>query len=162
MSSVTAPLPAVNPKLIVPFIASVKSVLKTMLNIELELGKIGLKTTPAPSYDVSAIVGFSGQIIGSVVVSFQKGAAEKLASAFAGSSMKAADPDFADAIGELGNMIAGGAKTNLGLVANITVPNVVIGSGHVIARLRDVPCVVVPCKTPAGDFAVEINVKEHS
>ena len=39
-------------------------------------------------------------------------------------------------------------------------PSVIIGTGHQIARLRDVPCVVIPCRTAAGDFAVEVNVKQ--
>jgi chemotaxis protein CheX len=62
-------------------------------------------------------------------------------------------------VGELANMIAGGAKKDLGCVASISCPSVVIGPGHTIARLSDVPCIVIPCKTPVGDFAVEINIK---
>jgi chemotaxis protein CheX len=147
-------------KLILPFINSVRSVFATMVKVTTEVEKPRLKMQPAPSYDVSSIIGFSGQIVGSVVVSFQREAAESLASAFAGSPMKLADSDFPDAIGELANMIAGGAKTQLGSLASITVPNVVIGSGHVIARLSDVPCIVIPCKTPVGNFAVEVNIKQ--
>jgi len=93
-------------------------------------------------------------------VSFQREAAESLATAFACTPLKLTDPDFADAIGELANMIAGGAKTQLGSLASITVPRVVIGSGHVLARLSDVPCIVIPCKTPVGNFAVEVNIKK--
>jgi hypothetical protein len=40
------------------------------------------------------------------------------------------------------------------------VPSVIIGSGHQIARLSDVPCVVIPCTSPVGDFAVEVNIKQ--
>jgi CheY-specific phosphatase CheX len=57
-------------------------------------------------------------------------------------------------------MIAGGAKKHLGNAASITVPSVIIGSGHQIARLSDVPCVVIPCTSPVGDFAVEVNIKQ--
>jgi len=67
--------------------------------------------------------------------------------------------DFADAIGELANMIAGSAKKDLGHTASISVPNVVIGGGHIIARLSEVPCLVIPCRTPVGNFAVEVNIK---
>jgi CheY-specific phosphatase CheX len=55
-------------------------------------------------------------------------------------------------------MIAGSAKKDLGAVASITVPSVIIGAGHVIARLSDVPCIVIPCGTPVGEFAVEVNI----
>ena len=85
----------------------------------------------------------------------------KLSSRFvAGMEIEANSPDFADAIGELSNMIAGGAKKDLGALATITVPTVVIGANHCVARLSDVPCIVIPCATPAGDFAVEINIKQ--
>jgi len=155
-----APAPAIDPKLIVPFVNSVRSVFATMVKVETEIQRPHYKTQPAPSYDVSSIIGFSGQIVGSVVISLERGAAEALVAAFAGTPLKLTDGDFPDAIGELANMIAGGAKTHLGSLASISVPSVVIGSGHVVARLTDVPCIVIPCKTPVGNFAVEVNIKK--
>jgi chemotaxis protein CheX len=84
----------------------------------------------------------------------------ELVKAFAGSEFPLESPDFADAIGELANMIAGGAKKDLGAAASITCPNVIIGKGHHIARLSGVPCLVIPCSTPVGDFAVEVCIKQ--
>jgi chemotaxis protein CheX len=156
----TAPAPSINPQLIVPFVNSVRSVFSTMVGVETTVQRPHLKANPAPSYDVSSIIGFSGDVVGSVVVSFQRATAEKLASAFAGSPIEFGAPDFADAIGELANMIVGGAKKHLGNMATITVPSVILGSAHVIARLTDVPCVVIPCQTPGGSFAVEISIKQ--
>jgi len=155
-----APQAPISPKLIAPFVNSVRSVFSTMVKVESKVGIPHLKDVPAPSYDVSGIIGFSGDIVGNVVVSFQKAAAEKLVSAFAGASIPAESPDFADALGELANMIAGGAKKDLGVNASITCPSVIIGQGHHIARLRDVPCIVFPCQTEFGNFAVEVNIKE--
>lgn len=152
--------PAINPKLIVPFVNSVRNVFATMVKVQTTLGKPALKTTPGASYDVSGVIGFSGQAVGNVVVSFQRDAAEALASAFACTPLKVTDADFPDAIGELANMIAGSAKKDLGTLASITVPSVIIGAGHTIARLSDVPCIVIPCSTPVGDFAVEVNIKQ--
>ena len=160
--SVAAPAQPVviNPNLIVPFVNSVRAVFSTMVGVATTVGRPQLKSQPAPSYDVSSIIGFSGEVTGSVVVSFQKEAALKLASAFAGCEIKENTPDFADAIGELANMIAGNAKKDLGAVASISVPNVIIGPGHTVARLSGVPCLVIPCQTPVGDFAVEVNIKQ--
>ena len=118
-----------------------------------------LESQPEPAYDVSGIIGFSGAVVGSVVVSFQQACALKLVQSFAGAEMPINSPDFCDAIGELANMIAGAAKKDLGLEASITCPSVIIGAGHVVKRLSDVPCVVIPVKTPVGDFAVEVNIK---
>jgi chemotaxis protein CheX len=152
--------PAINPKLIVPFVNSARTVFSTMVGIETTVQRPHVKGNPSPSYDVSGIVGFSGEVLGSVVVSFHRDAATKLVSAFAGMKLEMGSPDFADAVGELTNMIAGSAKKDLGAVASITVPSVIIGAGHVIARLSDVPCIVIPCTTSAGQFAVEVNIKQ--
>lgn len=152
--------PVIDPKLIVPFVNSVREVFTKMVNVATTVAGVQIKGNPAPTYDVSGIIGFSGEVTGSVVVSFQKEAAIRLVNALAGMDIEFGTPDFADAIGELANMIAGSAKKDLGAPANISVPNVIIGGGHVIARLRDVPCIVIPCKTPVGDFAVEVNIKQ--
>jgi chemotaxis protein CheX len=161
MQTVQNPPPAViDPRLIVPFVNSVRNVFATMVGVATTVERPQLKQQPAPTYDVSSIIGFSGDVIGSVVVSFQREAAEKLVAAFAGGPVQFGTSDFADAVGELANMIAGGAKRHLGDLASITVPSVVIGTGHVVARLTDVPCIVIPCKTDAGSFAVEVSIKQ--
>jgi chemotaxis protein CheX len=154
-----APQAVINPKLIVPFVNSVRTVFATMVGVQTTVGRPEIKSATCPSYDVSSIIGFSGEVIGSVVVSFQQQAALKLVAAFAGQEIPFDSPDFADAVGELANMIAGNAKKDLGASASITVPNVILGSGHTIARLSDVPCLIIPCSTPVGDFAVEVNIK---
>ncbi len=151
---------AINPKLIIPFVNSVRQVFSTMVRTQTTIERPHIKVSPGTMYDVSAIIGFSGDLVGSVVVSFQGSAAMKLVEAFAGVELEMYSADFADAVGELANMIAGSAKKDLGVSATITVPSVVIGPQHSIARLKDVPCLVVPCKTPMGDFAVEISIKQ--
>ncbi|MEM8875323.1 MAG: chemotaxis protein CheX [Planctomycetota bacterium] len=150
----------INPKLVVPFVNAVRNVFSTMVGVETTVQRPHVKGNPAASYDVSAIIGFGGEVLGSVVLSLDTGAALKLVEAFAGVEFELNDPDFADAVGELANMIAGGAKKDLTKQASITTPSVVIGNGHTIARLKDVPCLVIPCTTEVGDFAVEISVKE--
>jgi chemotaxis protein CheX len=147
-------------KLIIPFVDSTREVFAKMVGVKAETGQPHLKNNPVASYDVSGIIGFTGDIVGSVVVSFQLQTARKLVASFVGSDLDPINPDFADAVGELANMIAGSAKKDLGgLTANISVPTVIIGPGHLVARLNGVPCIVIPCKTPVGDFAVEVNIK---
>jgi chemotaxis protein CheX len=154
------PKSPINVKLIVPFINSVRNVCSKMLNTTATIQRPNVKAAPAPLYDVSAIIGFSGEIIGSVVVSFPKETAIKAVAAFAGMPIDAASADFPDAVGELANMIAGGAKKDLGANASISCPSVIIGSGHSIARLRDVPCLAIPCETGLGAFVIEVSIKE--
>ena len=159
MPALTEPKPVINPKLIVPFINSVRNVFSTMVGVPTTVLRPHIKPHPVPTYDGSSIIGFSGEMTGSVVVSFQKDAALRLVAAFAGAEIPFDSPDFADAVGELANMIAGSAKKDLGVFASITVPSVIIGAGHTLARLSDVPCIVIPCTSPVGDFAVEVSIR---
>lgn len=145
--------------LVVPFVASVRTVFSTMVGVEITVRQPHLKKDPAVEYDLSGIIGFSGGISGSVVLNFTTASAQGIIKAFVGSTVDPESPDFADAIGELANMVAGAAKTEMGENANISTPTVVRGRGHTIARLSDVPCIVIPCKTDMGDFAIEINIK---
>ncbi len=155
-----APSGAINPKLVIPFVNSVRNVFSTMVRVKCEVERPIVKGSPTPHYDVSSIIGFSGDVVGSVVVSFQLSAAKKLVAAFAQMEIDEKSPDFADALGELANMIAGAAKKDLGCSASISTPSVIMGAGHTIARLKDVPCLLIPCKTEVGDFGVEVSIKQ--
>lgn len=157
--STAAPAPVLNPKLILPFIASVRSVFQTMIGLETTIERPRARETPGAEYDYSGIIAFSGNIVGTVVVSFQRDAAIKIVEKFAGSPIEPDTSDFADALGELANMITGAAKKDLGSEASISVPTVVMGKGHTVARPSDVPCLVVPCVTTLGRFALEISIK---
>jgi chemotaxis protein CheX len=146
-------------KLVVHFINSIREVLATMASITVAIGKPSLKADPAPLYDVSGIIGFSGNFSGAMVLSFQTRTAIAIVKAFAGADIPPNSPDFGDAVGELANMIAGSAKKSFGAETSIGVPSVIIGKGHTIARLQGVPCVIIPCNTMAGDFALEVCIK---
>ena len=152
---------AINVKLMVPFINSIRNVFSTMLGTTVTIQRPVFKAVPMPQYDVSAIIGFSGEVVGSVVASFPRETAIKaVAAAFAGVEVTPESADFADGVGEIANMIAGGAKKDLGLNASISCPSVIIGSGHIVARLRDVPCLSIPCESALGAFVVEVSIKE--
>jgi len=149
----------VDANLVVAFVKAGKNVWSTMAAVEATVGKPYLKQDDRPGHDVSGMVGFSGEVAGNVVVSFSEQTARKVVEAFCGMPMETNSEDFADAIGELCNMIAGNAKKDFGLNASIGIPSVIIGPSHTVARLRDVPCVAIPCTCGAGDFSVEVNIK---
>ena len=157
--AVVSPPPRSTSELIASFVRSTADVLATMANIRVTIGKPTLKSGPVVPHEISGIIGFSGNFKGSMVLSFPKHTAEIVVAAFAGMPLKEGSPDFADAIGELANMVAGAAKSAFGPGTTISVPSVVMGAGHVVAPLHGVPCVIIPCHTPSGDFAVEVNIK---
>lgn len=157
----TAPAQGISENFILPFMNAVTEVFKKMAGVTTTVDKPYLKTDAVAAYEVCGIIGFSGEISGSVVISFSDTAAEKLVEAFAGVKLALTDADFSDAIGELANMIVGSAKQHLGAVASISIPSVVIGKGYIVSNMRNVPCLVIPCNCTFGAFAVEVSIKKN-
>jgi chemotaxis protein CheX len=152
----------VKPEHIKPFLSATQLIFKTMLGLDVKMRQPSLKQDRNVPHDVSGIVGLSGELAGNIVVSFPVQVAEKLASAFAGADVRADDEEFADAIGELTNMIAGSGKKELnGMNLAVGIPNVVVGPGHTVHTQRSVPSALIPCQTEHGPFAIEIHIKTN-
>jgi chemotaxis protein CheX len=160
--TVVPPKPRIDVKLITPFVDAVRTVFKTMANVDITVLRPHLKNSDPQQYNVFGIIGFSGALAGSVTVAFTHVAAQKLVEAFTGSLIEERSPYFADAIGELANMIAGSAKSKLDLDARISVPSILIGENCHVATLSDMPCLVIPCTSALGDFAVEVCIKQKT
>jgi chemotaxis protein CheX len=146
-----------------PFISSTIETFKTMMKIEVVPQKPELKHEGGPMYDISGIIGLSGNAQGSISLSFPKTVALKTVSAMVGSEMKIIGPEITDAIGEIVNIIAGYAKQNL-TEYNLTIslPNVIVGKDHSVATLSGTATIVVPFTSAIGNFAMEISLKTKS
>ena len=143
--------------LITPFITSLQNVFETMLQLPVQAGSPALKQDDEPSNDVSGIIGMSGGVEGAVVLSFPTATAERVVSLFTGEEMSHTHEDFADAVGELVNMISGGAKAQFaGKEVSISCPSVVVGANHVVFGRKDVSNIVIPCSCDCGEFALEV------
>jgi chemotaxis protein CheX len=157
-TSEAAPL---NRQIVVAFVEAIRSVYATMLGVQVTPLAPHLKSEDGARHDVSGVIGFSGGFSGTATLCFTSSVAEKSVAAFSGSEMKIGTTDFADAVGELTNMVAGGAKSALNGNASISTPVVIIGESHSMPRLRDVPSIVIPCRCALGDFSVEVNIKSQ-
>ena len=147
-------------RLINPFVSAVQNVFRTMVSVEVRVGKPYIKANGSCSADVSGVIGLSGDATGCAVLSFPEAVACRTASSFAGVEIGVDHPEFADAIGELANMVAGNAKKDLcGLRCGISLPSVVIGHEHVVSQSQTAPRLVVPCKTTLGDFFLEVALR---
>ncbi len=143
-----------------PFIGSICNTFETMCSATVKIGKPALRPGDSQPCDVSSVIGFSGDAAGSVVLQFSFDAASKLASRFAGIEITPDHEDFADAVGELANMVAGGAKAKFdGLNISISLPNVVVGQSHNVSASKTAPRLVIPCDTEVGSFNVEVAME---
>ena len=146
---------------IVPFVNSIQNVFETMLRLPVQIGEPELKRSGSPSFDISGIIGMSGDVEGSVILSFPTATAERTVSIFTGVDLSKSHEDFSDAIGELINMISGGAKAQFtGKNVSISCPSVVIGADHVVFGRKDVVCILIPCESDCGNFAVEVSIRK--
>ncbi|KMQ52006.1 Chemotaxis protein CheX [Chitinispirillum alkaliphilum] len=144
-----------------PFVISTIETFGKMLNTDIKPGKLAIKKNEASyTYDVSGIIGLSGEAQGSICLSFPKIVALKVISALLGMEIKIVGPDIADGVGELVNIVAGNAKQHLtSYNLSISLPKVIFGKDHRIASGRGVPTLVVPFDSGLGDFAMEISLK---
>ncbi|NOX59792.1 MAG: chemotaxis protein CheX [Planctomycetes bacterium] len=147
-------------RLINPFVMSVKRVFETMVHVKMTVGKPYIKPENGNSADVSGIIGFSGDLAGCVVISFSHDVACKAASQFAGIEIDEKHPDFADAIGELANMVAGNAKKEFTDVnIRISLPSVIIGNSFTVSGSKSAPRIVIPCQCELGELFVEVAME---
>lgn len=153
-----------DPSFIKPFVTSIQNVFSTMLQLDVTVAEPAIKAEDTPSHDVSGIIAMSGDAIGSVVLSFPYDTAEDVVGLFCGERLEPTSADFADAIGELVNMVTGNAKAQFpdNRRVSISTPNVVVGTGHTVARRSDIPCIAIPCTTDCGEFVIEIGVQVQS
>jgi chemotaxis protein CheX len=134
--------------------------LKKMLNIESSAGKLSLKDSAVHSYDITGVIGLSGEAQGSICLSFPQAIAFKAVSALLGMPVTAMGDDVSDGIGELVNIVAGNAKQYLTKYnLSISLPKVIIGKDHSVASMTGIPTIVVPIVSSLGEFAMEISLK---
>lgn len=152
-----------NVEMINPFINATINALGTMAATSPKRGNPYLKNEEEASGDISAVIGIAGEATGWVAVSFEKKAVLKIVSNMLMAEKVFIDADVRDAVGEIVNMIAGGAKGELatkGISFKLAIPTVIIGERHMLShKSSDMPCIVVPFEIEEGKFAIEVCMK---
>ncbi|MBN2474753.1 MAG: chemotaxis protein CheX [Pirellulales bacterium] len=141
-----------------PFITSLANAFMTMLDCEVRRGLVSLKDGNSPDYEISGIIGLSGRAVGTVVLSLSKEVALKAASTLLMCETSEVDAEVIDAVGELTNMVAGAAKSELEeYELAVSLPNVVTGRHHEIRFPSNVTPICVPFETDWGDLSLEVG-----
>ncbi len=143
-----------------PFIISTVNVFKKMIHTEVKPGTPLLKNQPYPTYDISSVIGLSGEATGSIAFSFPKVVGLKVVSEMVGEKIKTVGQELTDGIGELANIITGNAKKDLSeYKLSISIPSVVIGKNHMLSAPKGTPTILVPFTSSIGNFAMEVSLK---
>ena len=146
-----------------PFIEATLRTLSMMANIKAERAGLELKEEHITAYEISSIIGITGETSGSIIISMPEMLACQIASNMLMETITTMNRDVEDAIGEIGNILVGDARRTLiqeGHSLNISIPSVILGAGNRISRPGNVPCIALPFTTEFGAFEVNVGLKE--
>ncbi|MFT2092300.1 chemotaxis protein CheX [Paraglaciecola sp. 2405UD69-4] len=149
-----------NAEFINPFVTALLNVLKTMAQIELVPGKPKKKTDERAFGDVSGLIGMVGNNIqGSLSISFQEALVFEIMEKMLGEKPNTIDSDVKDMVGEITNMICGGAKNELdekGYDFGMATPMVVSGKNHSVDHQVDGKKMIMPFSHSSGKLYLEM------
>ncbi|MGL4613813.1 MAG: chemotaxis protein CheX [Shewanella sp.] len=149
-----------NVNFINPFLESLLNVLSTMASMELVPGKPQIKTDNVAKGDISGLMGMVGpQTKGSLSITFEQSLALQIMQNMLGENPGVINEEITDLVGEITNMVTGGAKKRLGNKGyqfEMATPMVVSGKGHTISHQANGTKIVMPFSSPYGKAFIEI------
>ncbi len=162
-------LPKIDVKIINPFIESALDCLRQMASLDPIRSNLFLKKNSKMLGDINGIIGITNGLTGSCVVSLHRPLAARIVAALLGEDVAEDDALIKDGIGELANMVAGGAKRRFHQSEfrfEISTPTVVMGNGPL--EMHDpTGSICVCCEFKAhpdwdDTFAVEVAISPKS
>ena len=156
----------INVDFINPFLESLLNVLSTMAQTEATHSKPSIKTSSIAKGDVTGIIGLVGnKVIGSLSITFTEAAILDITNKMLGESITKIDETVTDLVGEVTNMVTGGAKrllADMGHDFDMATPTVIAGANHEIHHQCQGRIIQIPFKSKNGAFFVEISFEERS
>ncbi|MCF1426517.1 MAG: chemotaxis protein CheX [Shewanella sp.] len=153
-----------NVQFINPFLDAFLNVVSTMATVNLTPSKPMLKHDEIAKGDISGVIGMVGeQTRGSLSLTFEKRLALKVMQNMLGEAPDEINEDVTDMVGELTNMVSGGAKRVLGgqgFEFDMATPIVVTGKEHAISHVGRGKKIIIPFNSMHGRAFVEICFEE--
>ena len=140
-----------------PFLTSAVNVLKTMAFTEARPGRPLIKKTSTAFGDITGVIGMASETLsGSMILSFSQSCIlQVLAKMLQEEPKTRIDEEVVDAVGELTNMICGGAKAELAKLDHrfdIATPTMIVGKSADVSYHFGTPTITVPFETAHGNF----------
>ena len=150
-------------KLIEPFVDATMNVLETMAFIKVRPGEPYLKNENVAKGEVTGLIGLTGEVGGTLSVSFTEASILFVVSNMFGEEMKELNEEIKDAVGEITNIISGQARQKLeksGRSLKAAIPSVITGKNHTITHITPYPVYAVDFSTDNGKFTIEVCFEE--
>ncbi|AAN56890.1 chemotaxis protein CheX [Shewanella oneidensis MR-1] len=149
-----------NVNFINPFLQSLLNVISTMASLELTPGKPQIKTDNLAKGDVSGLIGMVGpQTKGSLSITFEQKLVLQIMQNMLGENPGKINEEVTDLVGEITNMVTGGAKNLLGQKGyefEMATPMVVSGQGHTISHKANGTKIIMPFTSSYGTAFIEV------
>ncbi|SHJ83859.1 chemotaxis protein CheX [Paramaledivibacter caminithermalis] len=146
-----------------PFIKASKEILTQMTQLNFQVGKPTLKTSPYSANNIVILIGITGDIKGQAMLSFDESMALKVVSKMMGGmEIKDLDDIGKSALSELGNMILGNSATllfNIGVEIDITPPTLMTGENLSVSG-NQMQVISVPLDSDGEKIDLSIFIKE--
>lgn len=147
-------------EIINPFLNSMSNVLVTMAMLDPVAGEVSLKEEDIAWGDISGVIGLSGEHFkGSMAVTFTKPVILEIAARMLGETLTEIDQTITDLVGEITNMVTGGAKNLLsqkGYDVGLATPVVITGENHKVMHQASGQKIIIPFSVEVGEFFVEV------
>lgn len=146
-----------------PFITSIISLFDTMLDVKIARGTPFINVNPLPEHEVSGIIALTGKAKGAAVVSLGTETAIRCTERLLGERPSEINSDVIDAVGELANIVAGGAKAQLQqLDMSLGLPSVITGKDHAIGFPSDLTPVCIPFECDWGPVSLQVGLMDQT
>ena len=149
-------------ELVNPFITAAVNVISTMAQVTPIADKPYLKENKLTWGVISGVIGMAGhEVTGNMVISFDEPTILLIVSNMLMGKFEKVDDQVADAVGEITNMISGGAKQGLeklGMSFDMASPMTIRGKDVELSQITREPIIGVPFHTEAGKFVVEVSL----
>jgi len=147
-------------RLINPFVDSLIEALSMMASMDPVPQKPFIKESSTATHEITSLVSFANDTTaGTVALSLDKTCALDIYARFTGEELSEYSLEARDAVGEIVNMMAGGAKQKFSEEGNsfqISLPTVIEGEDSTVEHQNGCPVVVIPLAADDLNMCVEV------
>jgi len=144
-----------------PFVTATLDTLEAVAMARPRCGVPVAETGRRAAGSVRGVISFAGESVGHVAVTFPAPLARLLYRCMVGEEAPGLTAEVRDAVGEVANLIAGGAKARLsqrGRSFQLGIPQVIAATGPVADPVAPATCLVVPFSLHGETFWLELRV----
>lgn len=149
-----------------PFIESIDEFFTTMLKATVKRAAISVTRDMEVSGSIRALIGLSGKVRGTVVLTMNDDTAAGILKCLLGSDVPLDDDSIKDGVAETVNIIAGGAKAkfhiNDGSAINLSLPTVIRGQQVRVDHPSNAIWLEVPFESSLGNFTLKVSFDGES